>query len=95
MSQRNFAQDTNNNITVTDINNILTHGLLAEDFKQNILSLVQGHQLDIQTKAIILDSILLATNIAARQQTQLELAEYQKKNTNITSEGVSQNHRFR
>lgn len=86
MSQRNFAQDTNNNITVTDINNILTHGLLAEDFKQNILSFIQGHKLDIQTKAIILDSILLVTNIAARQQTQLELADYQKKNTNMASE---------
>lgn len=34
--------------------NLITHGLLSEDFKQNLLNLVQNHQLDIQTKAIIL-----------------------------------------
>lgn len=58
--------------------NLLTHGLLAEDFKQNLLNLVQNHQLDIQTKAIILDSVLLATNIAARQQSQKEIEKYNK-----------------
>lgn len=58
--------------------NLLTHGLLAEDFKQNLLNLVQNHQLDIQTKAIILDSVLLATNIAVRQQSQKEIEKYNK-----------------
>ncbi len=63
-------------------NNLLTHGLLSEDFKQNILKLIQEHPLDIQTKAIILDSILLSVNIAAKQQTQIELEQYQKSKEN-------------
>lgn len=62
--------------------NLLTHGLLSEDFKQNILKLIQEHPLDIQTKAIILDSILLSVNIAAKQQTQIELEQYQKSKEN-------------
>lgn len=67
----------------TDNNNdSISHGLLAEDFKQNLLNLVQNHQLDIQTKAIILDSVLLATNIAARQQSQREIEEYNKSHEN-------------
>lgn len=66
---------TNTNQTENNIN-LVSHGLLAEDFKQNLLNLVQNHQLDIQTKAIILDSVLLATNIAAKQQTQKEIDEY-------------------
>ncbi len=70
------------NMEQTDImeknKNLITHGLLSEDFKQNLLNLVQNHQLDIQTKAIILDSVLLATNITAKQQTQKEIEEYNK-----------------
>lgn len=62
--------------------NLISHGLLAEDFKQNLLNLVQNHQLDIQTKAIILDSVSLATNIAARQQSQKEIEEYNKSHEN-------------
>lgn len=62
--------------------NIVPHGLLTEDFKQNLLNLVQNHQLDIQTKAVILDSVLLATNISAKQQTQAEIAEYNKLHEN-------------
>lgn len=58
----------------------ISHGLLAEDFKQNLLNLVQNHQLDIQTKAIILDSVLLTTNIVAKQQNQAEIEEYRKLN---------------
>lgn len=65
----------------------LTHGLLAEDFRQNLLALVQGHQLDIQTKAIILDSVLLAANMAAEQQTQIELEEYRKGHGSNTPPG--------
>lgn len=57
-----------------------THGLLTEDFRQNLFTLVQNHPLDIQTKAVILDSVLLAANITARQQTQKELEEYQQTN---------------
>lgn len=68
-------------INKTDENKSLaSHGLLAEDFKQNLLNLVQSHQLDIQTKVIILESVLLATNIVAKQQTQKEIAEYNKCN---------------
>lgn len=62
--------------------NLISHGLLAEDFKQNLLNLVQNHQLDIQTKAIILDSVSLATNIAVKQQTQAEIVEYNKLHEN-------------
>lgn len=62
--------------------NLMSHGLLAEDFKKNLISLVQNHLLDIQTKAIILDSVLLATNIAASQQTQKEIEEYNKSHNN-------------
>lgn len=62
--------------------NLVSHGLLAEDFKKNLLSLVQNHLLDIQTKAIILDSVLLATNIAASQQTQKEIEEYNESHIN-------------
>ena len=61
------------------------HGLLAEDFKQNILNLVQNHQLDIQTKVIILDLILSTFNIVAKQQTQIELNEFKKMNQNNES----------
>ncbi|WP_347282667.1 hypothetical protein [uncultured Alistipes sp.] len=57
----------------------MPHGLLAEDFKQNLLMLVQNHKLDIQTKAIILDAILLSVNMIAKQQTTFELNEYQSK----------------
>lgn len=67
--------------------NLITHGLLSEDFKQNLLNLVQNHQLDIQTKAIILDSVLLATNIAAKQQTQKEIEEYNKSYENKEQNG--------
>lgn len=60
-----------------------THGLLTEDFKQNIITLIQKHPLDIQTKAIILNYVLTAVNITAKQQTQKELEAYnqsQKRN---------------
>ncbi len=63
-------------------NNLLTHGLLSEDFKQNILKLIQEHPLDIQTKAIILDCVLLSVNMLAKQQTETELKEYQKSKEN-------------
>ena len=72
--QKNSVPNENNN---TDIP--LPHGLLAEDFKQNLLILVHNHQLDIQTKVIILDSVLLSTNIEAKRQTQIELEKYQKR----------------
>lgn len=75
-SKQELKQDTIQNTNSKNVT--LTHGLLAEDFKQNLLILVQNHQLDIQTKAIILDSVLLAIDIAAKQQTQIELEEYKK-----------------
>lgn len=83
-AKQDIVQSSVNNTTDTNIT--LTHGLLAEDFKQNLLTLVQNHQLDIQTKAIILDSVLLATNIAAKQQTQIEIEKYQKKLDNKTTQ---------
>ncbi len=61
-----------------------THGLLTEDFRQNLFNLIQNHPLDIQTKAVILDSVLLAANITARQQTQKELEEYKQTNNSNT-----------
>ena len=64
----------------------MPHGLLSEDFKQNILNLIQNHKLDIQTKAIILDAILLSVNMIAKQQTQFELNEYQNKLNNQKTE---------
>lgn len=79
--KQNLIHKTEDN-TETDPNATLTHGLLAEDFKQNLLILVRNHQLDIQTKAIILDSILLSTNIVAKQQTEIELREYKKRHDN-------------
>ncbi len=66
------------------INTTPTHGLLTEDFKQNLFTLIQNHPLDIQTKAVILDSVLMTANITARQQTQKELEEYQQINNNNT-----------
>ncbi len=70
---------------------LLTHGLLAEDFKQNLLSLFQNHQLDIQTKAIIMESVSLAANMAAKQQTQLELSEYNKSQEKTSEENLKGN----
>lgn len=64
----------------------MPHGLLSEDFKQNILNLIQTHKLDIQTKAIILDAVLLSVNMIAKQQTQFELNEYQNKLNNQKTE---------
>ena len=64
----------------------MPHGLLSEDFKHNILNLIQNHKLDIQTKAIILDAILLSVNMIAKQQTQFELNEYQNKLNNQKTE---------
>lgn len=70
---------------------LLTHGLLAEDFKQDLLSLFQNHQLDIQTKAIIMESVSLAANMAAKQQTQLELSEYNKSQEKTSEENLKGN----
>lgn len=77
----------NNQTNQNTIEIEMSHGLLSEDFKQNMLNLVQNHKLDIQTKAIILDAILLSVNMISKQQTQLELNEYQSKlNNQLTKE---------
>jgi len=78
--------EQNNNQAITNTTIELSHGLLSEDFKQNLLNLLYNHKLDIQTKVIILDSVLLSTNIAAKQQTQIELEEYQKAIKNQKAE---------
>lgn len=75
-----------NNETVSNATVEISHGLLSEDFKQNLLSLLYNHKLDIQTKVIILDSVLLSANIVAKQQTQIELEEYQKAIKNQKTE---------
>ena len=60
--------EQNNNQAITNTTIELSHGLLSEDFKQNLLNLLYNHKLDIQTKVIILDSVLLSANIVAKQQ---------------------------
>ena len=78
--------EQNNNQAIANTTIELSHGLLSEDFKQNLLNLLYNHKLDIQTKVIILDSVLLSANIAAKQQTQIELEEYQKAIKNQKTE---------
>lgn len=78
-----------NNETVSNATVEISHGLLSEDFKQNLLNLLYNHKLDIQTKVIILDSVLLSANIVAKQQTQIELEEYQKAVKNQKTEETS------
>ena len=55
---------------------IIPHGLLTEDFKQSILNVINQHQLDIQTKAIIIESITIQLQMAAKVQTKKELQQY-------------------
>ena len=86
-----IQQNTNQTQTLDSSTLMLTHGLLAEDFKQNLLSLFQNHQLDIQTKAIIMESVSLAANMAAKQQTQLELSECNKSQEKISEENLKDN----
>lgn len=81
--------EQNNNQAIANNTIELSHGLLSEDFKQNLLNLLYNHKLDIQTKVIILDSVLLSANIAAKQQTQIELEEYQKAIKNQKTEETS------
>lgn len=78
--------EQNNNQAIANTTIELSHGLLSEDFKQNLLNLLYNHKLDIQTKVIILDSVLLSANMAAKQQTQIELEEYQKAIKNHKTE---------
>lgn len=54
----------------------ITHGLLLEDFKQNLFNLITQHALDIQSKAIVLDYINIQIQNTAIQQTQKELENY-------------------
>lgn len=81
--------EQNNNQTISNATAEISHGLLSEDFKQNLLNLLYNHKLDIQTKVIILDSVLLSANIVAKQQTQIELEEYQKAIKNQKTEEIS------
>lgn len=81
--------EQNNNQAIANTTIELSHGLLSEDFKQNLLNLLYNHKLDIQTKVIILDSVLLSANIVAKQQTQIELEEYQKAVKNQKTEETS------
>lgn len=67
-------------------NNKLTHGLLIEDFKQNLLNLTSQHALDIQSKAVVFDYINMQLQAMARQQTQIELEEYKAEAEHSTSD---------
>ena len=86
-----IQQNTSQTQTLDATTPLLTHGLLAEDFKQNLLSLFQNHQLDIQTKAIIMESVSLAASMAAKQQTQLELSEYKKSQEKTSEQNLKDN----
>ena len=44
--------------------------------KQSILNVINQHQLDIQTKAIIIESITIQLQMAAKVQTKKELQQY-------------------
>lgn len=59
-------------------NSKLTHGLLIEDFKQNLLNLISQHALDIQSKCVVLDFINMQMQKLSEQQTQKELADYKE-----------------
>lgn len=58
------------------MNEKITHGLLVDDFKANIIKLINSHPLDIQTKTLILENIFISTRAEAIEQTKKELAEY-------------------
>lgn len=60
-------------------NSKLTHGLLIEDFKQNLLNLISQHALDIQSKCVVLDFINIQMQKLSEQQTQKELTEYKEE----------------
>ena len=67
-------------------NNKLTHGLLVENFKQSIINFINSNTLDIQTKAIILDSINTQVQRLSEQQTQKELEEFNEEKKRIEQE---------
>lgn len=58
--------------------NKITHGLLLEDFKQNLLNLISNHGLDVQSKALVMDYINMQIQNLATQQSQKELEEYKQ-----------------
>ncbi len=60
-------------------NNKLPHGLLVENFRQSILNFVMESEIDIQTKAIVLDNINFKVQRLSEQKTQQELEEYRLK----------------
>ena len=60
-------------------NNNLSHGLLVENFRQSILNFIIDNEIDIQTKAIILDNINFKIQRLSEQETQKELEEYRLK----------------
>ena len=67
-------------------NNKLPHGLLVENFKQSIFNFVMENELDIQTKAIILDYINLKVQSLAEQTTRKEFDEYVAKQKEISQD---------
>lgn len=67
--------DINTNINNTN-NSTITHGLLLEDFKQNMFNLIQQHALDIQSKALVLDYMNIQIQSLSAQQNRKELDKY-------------------
>lgn len=60
-------------------NNKLSHGLAVENFRQSILNFIMTSEIDIQTKAIILENINFKIQKLSEQETQKELETYRLK----------------
>lgn len=60
-----------------DIN--ISHGLLLEDFNSRLNRFILEHNLDIQTKTMAVEMILLRLKELSNQQTEKEFEEYQNE----------------
>lgn len=67
-------------------NNKMTHGLLIESFKQSIIELITQHNLDIQSKSLVLNQINIQVQQLSEQQTKLELEAYNDEQKRIENE---------
>lgn len=63
---------------VNNASNKLTHGLLIEDFKNQLSNILSNHELDIQSKAVVMELFFQHVQLLSRQQSEKELAEYKK-----------------
>lgn len=60
-----------------DIN--ISHGLLLEDFNSRLNRFILEHNLDIQTKTMVVEMTLLRLKELSNQQTEKEFEEYQNE----------------